>query len=175
MPFLQQAPYPEDQLHARTYLTAHVAHRMAQTTTVLSLPLSLATSVITARRSSPNLPLLPTARTLFVASLQRTAGLAALLGLTLGIPTTFSRMHGREEIEWQDRTWRLLGNAGQREVDVWSAVGGVVGGVLDVRRGGAGFVRMVGGAAMGDLAGVGGYLGWRYGVRGGKRRADKAS
>ena len=29
------------------------------------------------------------------------------------------------------------------------------------------WVRLVGGAAMGDLVGVGAYMVWRYGVRGG--------
>ncbi len=37
------------------------------------------------------------------------------------------RFWGKEEIEWQDRAWRILGNEGQNETDVWSAAGLLVG------------------------------------------------
>lgn len=80
-------------------------------------------------------------------------------------------MWGREEIEWQDRSWRLLENKGQVEVDGFSAVGAVVGaGMTVVGKGvrGVGWRMAIGGAGLGGTLGVVGYMGWRYGVKGGK-------
>lgn len=83
-------------------------------------------------------------------------------------------MWGREEIEWQDRSWRLLENRGQVECDVFSAVGAVAGAGVVAGRGWRGMVGeagwrgMVGGAGLGGLLGVVGYMGWRYGVKRGE-------
>lgn len=38
-----------------------------------------------------------------------------MVGVGLGIAATMGRMWGREEIEWQERSWRLLANKGQVE------------------------------------------------------------
>ena len=86
--------------------------------------------------------------------------------------TLVARMWGREEIEWQDRAWRLLANAGQMEVEEWSLAGMGAGVLAVVMRKGfreGGWRRVVGGAGVGNLVGVLGYMGWRYGVRGGRR------
>ena len=82
-------------------------------------------------------------------------------------------MWGRERIEWQDRSWRLLGNKGQVECDTFSAVMSVAGsGAVAWKEGVRGsrgnLVRIVGGAGVGGLLGVVGYMGWRYGVKRGK-------
>lgn len=67
------------------------------------------------------------------------------------------RMWGREQIEWQDRSWRLLENRGQVECDVFSSVGAVVGAGVVAGHGwrgmvgGAGWRGMVGGAGLGGL------------------------
>lgn len=163
-------PYAEDQPHARTLLTVHVSHRFAQTFAFTALPLSLARTLYKAR--SKNLPT-STLRTLLLSSTIRSTGSAATVGLIVGIPATFGRMRRREEIEWKDRTWRLLEHRGQVEVDGWSAVGSALGAVIAARSGrfvtGERLWRVVGGATMGNLAGVLGYLGWRYGLRGGRR------
>ena len=75
------------------------------------------------------------------------------------------RMYGREEIEWKDRSWRLLANKGQVEVDTWSGVGTVAGALVARGRGWRG---RLGGAGLGNLVGLAGYMGWRYGINGGK-------
>lgn len=100
------------------------------------------------------------------------------------------RMRGRAPVEWQDRSWRLLENRGQVEVDsfslagmvlgagaVWRATAGGGGRLAGGREKGVvgwrGFVRgragmVVGGAGVGASLGIVAYLGWRYGVNGGK-------
>lgn len=78
-------------------------------------------------------------------------------------------MRGKEEIEWQDRAWRLLANRGQVEVDEWSlcGVGAGVVGLMWARKRGPDLkgwrraVRVVGGAGLGSLAGIGGLFLWR--------------
>jgi hypothetical protein len=84
-------------------------------------------------------------------------------------------MWGRESIEWNDRSWRLLENKGQVEVDDWS-LGGTIAGLAGVYGSGvarrAGWRAVVGGAGVGSLVGVGGYMAWRYGVKGGKYEED---
>lgn len=83
-------------------------------------------------------------------------------------------MSGKTDIEWKDRSWRLLDNEGQKEVEDWSIVGFVSGAVATARseafrqaKSGR-WVKLAGGAALGDLVGVMGYMVWRYGMHGGK-------
>lgn len=89
---------------------------------------------------------------------------------------TVGRMWGRSELEWKDRAWRLLENEGQMQVDDLSLAGsliGVLAGLGVARRGsvlmprvGKGLV--IGSLAVGNAVGVAAYMGWRYGVKGGK-------
>lgn len=73
---------------------------------------------------------------------------------------TWGRMRGRSEIEWQDRSWRLLENKGEVDTD-WETVGatgmGALAGVVAAR---SGIVHlsvsraMIGGAGLGLGSGV---------------------
>lgn len=88
------------------------------------------------------------------------------------VPALAARMWGREEIEWSDRSWRLLENEGQKEVDDWSLAGTVAGALVTARRttasqAGRG-LQMLGGSGAGSMVGVVGYMVWRYGVHGGQ-------
>ena len=85
---------------------------------------------------------------------------------------TWGRMRGREDIEWKDRSWRLLENEGEVVTDWWVLGGGVagaVGGLVRARRGVLPVTRgtaVVGGAGLGAAgAGVGymvsSYMRWR--------------
>lgn len=80
------------------------------------------------------------------------------------------RMKGREEIEWQDRSWRLQENRGQLEVDDWS-IGGMLlgggGGTLLWRMNGMPFGWRVfaGLIGIGSVASIPGYIFSRYVVR----------
>ena len=80
------------------------------------------------------------------------------------IPALIARMYGREDIEWNDRSWRLLENTGQIETDFWTVGGGLVGvvGAGVGRQAGVGAVRgVIGGAGLGGLVGLGAMMGKR--------------
>jgi hypothetical protein len=80
-------------------------------------------------------------------------------------------MRGREEIEWQDRSWRLLENKGQLECDDWTYPGMAVGLAGVIGSGSAkalGWRGVLGGAGVGSVVGMMGYMAWRYGLKGGK-------
>ncbi len=75
-------------------------------------------------------------------------------------------MFGRQNIEWEDRSWRLLKNKGQIEVDSWTLIGGTIGAMLSARRGQIALSlsrRVVSGLGIGTVGGNLGYMGWRYG------------
>jgi hypothetical protein len=78
-------------------------------------------------------------------------------------------MWGREKIEWQDRSWRLLENKGQVECDDWTYAGVAAGAAVLATRGTTlGWRGSAGMIGAGSLVGMMGYMGWRYGINGGK-------
>lgn len=123
-------------------------------------------------------------------------GISSLWTIGLTSAALAARMQGRENIEWQDRAWRLLENPGQLETDDWTYAGMAAGlaaytaavatttstatikssplVLLSKVRGTRG--RVVGGLLLGVLGSAGagsvvgtvGYMGWRYGIHGGK-------
>ena len=161
--------YAEDQPLARTLLATHVLYRGFQTGAVIGLLTGTVRCIPLLRQArSTSAPLWPLARPL----LERSTGVGAVLGTGSMIFGLVARMWGREEIEWKDRSWRLLENKGQMEVDDWSLVGAVAGAVVvTVRKENGtplGWRRVMGGSGIGSLVGVVGYMGWRYGIKGGK-------
>ena len=88
------------------------------------------------------------------------------------------RMKGREEVEWQDRSWRLLGNRGQQELDLWGYGGGVAGGLgwVVLRKvrpvGWGGWKAGVGSVCLGNFVGCVGEIGRRMGWKGGNWEED---
>ncbi|POR32712.1 Uncharacterized protein TPAR_07086, partial [Tolypocladium paradoxum] len=80
-------------------------------------------------------------------------------------------MQGRQPIEWQDRSWRLLENEGQLETDDWTYAGMGAAAAAAVATGrvrALGWRGLVGATGLGSVGGVVGYLAWRYGINGGK-------
>ena len=105
----------------------------------------------------------------------RTAGKSAAWTLGLSAAGLAARMHGRDDIEWRDRAWRLLESPGQLETDDWTcagAVAGLLGAAAGAARAGRPRpslgVAALGAAGAGSFVGTVGYLGWRYGVNGGR-------
>jgi hypothetical protein len=85
-------------------------------------------------------------------------------------------MMGREDIEWKDRSYRLLANKGQVEVDNWTLAGGAVGALIGATRGRPSATlaqKVLAGTGLGTVAGTLGYMGWRYGMNAGKWPEDK--
>lgn len=149
-------PYAEDQPYHHTILTTHVLSRGFATGA------GVGAAVFSVRRlvSSPPRPAL--------SSLLRSAGTGALVGTGLLGVALLGRMRGREEIEWRDRSWRLLENSGQVEADDWMALGAGVGGAsVLVSKGlaGVGARGLLGGAGLGALGGMVGIALWRLGVK----------
>lgn len=157
--YFPHAPYAEDQPLAHTVLYTHVITRTVTFNTILATGITTARHLIPYFRPKVPLP--------FTTGLLLSCSRATLIALPLGALMTAGRMWGREEIEWQDRSWRLLENLGQMETDGWTyssmAVGAAVGAVKV-----GGWKGAVGGAGLGSFAGMVGYMAWRYGVNGGK-------
>lgn len=162
--FFPHTPYAEDQPLSRTILTTHVIARTITMNTLIAAGITTARQLIPAFR--------PKVVTLsFVPRLLRSASTGTLIAVGLGALMTGGRMFGREEIEWQDRSWRLLENKGQTEADDWTVGGVAAGAALGAvagRSAGLGWRGAVGGVGLGSVGGMLGYLGWRYGVNGGK-------
>lgn len=154
--------YAEDQALSKTILTTHVVVR------TITLSTLVACGITTARQVIPFLR--PKATTTALAPrLMRSASTGTVAALGIGALMTLGRMYGRQEIEWQDRSWRLLENRGQVETDDWTVAGAVVGALVAGRAArGLGWRGVVGGAGLGSVGGMVGYLAWRYGVNGGK-------
>lgn len=161
--FFPHSTYAEEQPYAHTILWSHILYRGLQTGTTLVLAYSAGQHVYKTFRKSVKVPLFST------ASLA-TPGRWAVVTTILMVPATIGQMWGREEIEWQDRSWRLLENKGQMEVDDWSLIGTLTGLAAGLRaQSGRGVaLRAAGGAGVGSMIGVVGYMVWRHGIHRGK-------
>jgi len=167
--FFPHAPYAEDQTLSKTILTSHVLYRGFQSGAFLGIATGAVRSLLVLRGTT-----LAAASPLIATIFQNTTGIGAVIGTGLMVVMLPMKMWSQTQIQWQDRSWRLLENQGQMEVDDWSLVGTVIGAayVLASNSGKAEprkWARVAGGAGVGSMAGVAGYMVWRYGVRGGKR------
>lgn len=116
-------PYAEDQPYAHSILYFHVMRASAMSFTFLSL-FQLPISLVRARWSQT-----PISTSTLLANTLRTSGRGLLLGTVAGAAMVWGRMRGREEIEWKDRTWRILENKGEVKTD-WTALGGAGAGAV---------------------------------------------
>lgn len=159
--FFPHSSHAEEQPYAHTLLWSHILYRGFQTGTTLGLAFTAAQYTYKTIRKSPRSPLLS------AASLS-TTGRWAIAATLLMVPSTIGQMWGKEEIEWQDRSWRLLENKGQMEVDDVSLIGTAVGMAAGFRARPFSVWRVAGGAGVGSMVGVGGYMIWRHGIHRGK-------
>jgi len=166
--FVPHSAYAEDQKYAKSILAFHVIRSGAAMGAILSVPTAIASTLYWGPKT------LPTFSTrLLLHSFRGTLG-----GLVFGAVALEARMWGRDDIEWQDRTWRLLENRGQMEVDTWLLEGEVLGGVaalVAARKGwlppaltGKALTAVVGGIGVGAALSTTEYVVWRHGIRGGK-------
>ena len=159
---LPQAEYAEDQRFSKTILTTHVLYRGLQTGAVIGTGVGAVRALRLFRQSVP--------RPLVGQLLLRSIGVGGVTGVGLMAVALPLRMMGREEVEWQDRSYRLLANKYQEQVDDWTLVGSALG-AASVTASGA--VRnpgvwkaLLGGVGAGNLAGLAGLMIWRLMVRG---------
>ncbi|KAL8773333.1 MAG: hypothetical protein Q9209_001727 [Squamulea sp. 1 TL-2023] len=153
--------YAEDQPSAHTILTIHCLHRGFTAGAIVGLVAPFGRTAFNAIFSRPSLatPFPWSTRLLSSAALGGLGG-TAFLGVGM-----IARMWGREEIEWKDRSWRILANKTQNREDDWSATGLVIGAAslgLASRRG-TGFGLPAGraalaGAALGSILGTIGHV-----------------
>ncbi|KAF2689328.1 hypothetical protein K458DRAFT_413632 [Lentithecium fluviatile CBS 122367] len=150
-------PYAEDQPSAHAILYTHTIRAGAMAGTFLSLFTAPASLLISRYRYNT-----PLASATFIPRLLSHSGRGLLFGALFGAAATYGRMTGREEIEWQDRAWRLHENRGEMDTD-FVALGGAGVGALAAwaakSRGGlvglsAGKAAL-GGAGLGMACGVG--------------------
>src|SRR2546429_3700254 len=142
--FWPHAPYAEDQPLAVPILTTHVLTRGFQCGGVIGPIVGTARYYLS--------PSLRASGQLLSTTILRCAGWSSVVSTGVLAVALGARMHGREHIEWADRSWRLLENKGQVEVDDWSFGGAVIGG-LGTGRGGVGGAAVVGGTGIGRLGG----------------------
>ncbi|KAI1354953.1 hypothetical protein F5Y01DRAFT_271746 [Xylaria sp. FL0043] len=164
--YFPHPPYAEDQPLARTILTTHVETRAVTTGAIIGAGIFGTREALRRVRKTAA----PTALTAPRSQLYlRVAGQSVLW--TVGIVSVglVGRMWRREEIEWKDRSWRLMESKGQLETDDWS-YGGMVTGLAATAllKRPVGWVAAVGAVGTGSAAGVLGYMGWRYGLHSGK-------
>ena len=187
---------------SRVILTTHVLHRGFQAGSTLGLIVGAARVIPSIIRSAPannltnatatatSTPTLLSRAQSATPTIVRSIGVGAVLGLGAMSVLLPLRMANVDPVGWQDRSWRLLGNQGQIEVDNWSLAGMAlavvaIGAGAPVRRRmmmmeaegkrvsrgvlvkalGLGWKAAVGGVGMGSLLGVLGYLVWRNGIR----------
>lgn len=147
-------PFAEDQQNAHAILYLHVMRASAMSFTFVSL-FRLPASLVAAQYRKQ-----PVDVNTLLARTVRASGRSLVLGTAAGALATWGRMRGREEIEWQDRSWRILENKGEVRTD-WVTLGGAgagaVAAVLAARRGSlgvSGSQALLGGAGVGMATGV---------------------
>ena len=155
--YFPHTTYAEDQPNAHAILYLHVARAAAMSGSFLSL-FSATASLLVSKYRRPTPITMPT----LASRLLTHSGRGLLIGSVLGVAMTYGRMFGKEEIEWQDRAWRLQENKGEEDTDVVTfeaaAAGAVLAG-LAASRGRLGAISAtggaVGGAGLGMASGVG--------------------
>jgi hypothetical protein len=175
--YFPQAAYAEDQPLAHTILTAHVLTRGAQVGAGVGLGIAGIRAAVASRSSSEaaTATTVVLTRPSLTGRMLRGAGVGTLSAMALMSLALAGRMRGRDEIEWKDRAWRLLANQGQLECDDWTyggAAAGLAAVALRPSLRSLGWRAVVGGAGAGSVVGLIGYMGWRYGVQGGKWPKD---
>ncbi|KAK9235389.1 hypothetical protein V1525DRAFT_410167 [Lipomyces kononenkoae] len=156
--FFPHTAYAEDQPLYHTVLTAHVLYRGFQAGAVAGTVIGVVTLFV----KSSKLPAW--------LALQRSAGVGSLFGIGAMMVALPLRMFDKTEIEWKDRSWRLLENQGQLAVDDWSLPGTALLPIfmyLQNREGAQlGWRIAMGRAGIGSMAGIAGYLFWSRLVKG---------
>jgi hypothetical protein len=141
--------YAEDQPSAHAVLYLHVLRASAMTFSFLSLPYT-GISILRSRMHHRSLTMNTVLSKTFLNS-----GRGLVLGAVAGVAMTWGRMRGKSEVEWQDRSWRLLENKEEVNTD-WESIGATcVGALVGVAAARKGVVLLSAGRASLGGAGLG--------------------
>ncbi|KUJ06749.1 uncharacterized protein LY89DRAFT_692348 [Mollisia scopiformis] len=163
--FWPHTPYAEEQPLSHTILWTHVLTRAVTAGSIVGTGVGISTVLL--RNFNIIKQRIPPAS--LASTIVRSSGTGAVVATGLLCIALPIRMLGREEIEWQDRSWRLIENKGQVECDDWTYPGMTAGAVAFALRGQClGWMGAVGSIGLGSVGGMMGYMGWRHGVKGGK-------
>lgn len=153
--FFPHTPYAEDQPLSHTILNVHVLTRGLTTGTLIASLFVAGRQLIPSRRlAAPQL----------ASRLLLSSSTGAIVGVGLSALATAGRMWGRDEIEWKDRSWRLMENRSQLRLDDFTYVGMAAAPiVLAARRGtlAVGWRSLVGAVGLGSVAGMVGHLAFK--------------
>ncbi|OAQ64799.1 ATP release protein [Pochonia chlamydosporia 170] len=159
--YFPHTSYAEDQPLPHAILTTHVLTRAITAGSLIGLTITaIRQSIPSWRRPGP-----------ISKRILMSSSTGAIWGLGINAVGLAGRMYGRELIEWQDRSWRLLENRGQVEMDDWTYIGmagGVVAALATGSLKGLGARGVLGSMGAGSVVGGLGWAGWRFGVNGGK-------
>ncbi|CAK4077982.1 unnamed protein product [Aphanomyces euteiches] len=135
----------EEQQFAKEVLYAHVMARSVQLCAGLATAGTLA-SIPFVQQSIP-----------IVTRVLTNNSRAVLVGLVVGPVMTFGRMQDQTLVDWQDRSWRLLQNPGQNNVDIGMTAGAIVCAAAAAVATNRPHIatRILGGAGIGSVAGLG--------------------
>lgn len=172
--FFAHTPYAEDQPLSHTILTVHVLTRAVTTGTIIGMGITGVRQAIPSlrRRYQQQAAVAGSQQQPLLQRLLASTGRSTLI--TMGVTTVLlaGRMYGRDLIEWQDRSWRLMENRGQLECDDWTYGGMGLAAVAGLIKG-LPWTGLVGAVGLGSFGGMVGYMGWRYGVHQGKFPAPR--
>ncbi|KAK9473652.1 uncharacterized protein V1510DRAFT_406655 [Dipodascopsis tothii] len=119
--FIPQADYAEDQPMSRLVLYTHTMHRGFTMGGFIGALVGVARVsklwYTTKAQSSATVT-----KSLLTSRVLGSSAIGSLCGVGTLAVMTYAQMWGREQIEWQDRSWRLLHNRGQNRADRWSVV-----------------------------------------------------
>jgi hypothetical protein len=161
-------PYAEDQPYARSILTFHVLRSGAVSGSLIAAATSTFSTLYWGPRTF----------TTFIPRLLIHSSRGVIYGTILSGLGLAGRMWDKQEIEWKDRSWRLIENKYQVEVDNFLLAGAPLGAIIALRaaRGRLWPVQLrdsvwrlaTGGAGVGMSVATVGYMVWRHGIKGGK-------
>ncbi|KAG9185163.1 hypothetical protein G6011_07707 [Alternaria panax] len=146
--------YAKDQPYASSILYLHVMRASAMSFSFFSL-LHFPFFIIAARSCK-----IPVQYNMILSRTLKAAGRGLVLGTAAGAFMTWGRMRDREEIEWKNRSWRILENNGEVKTDwitLGAAGGGAVATMFAARRGSLPLSMgraVLGGAGVGMTSGV---------------------
>ncbi|KAI4250760.1 MAG: hypothetical protein LQ352_005265 [Teloschistes flavicans] len=156
------AVYAEDQPYPRTILTIHCLHRGFTAGAILGMLPPLERHIFSTILRRPS----PVNHTSFISRLLASAAVGSLGGIILLAFGMTARMWDCEEIEWKDRSWRLLANNTQNAEDGNSSTFIIAGALTSAFASGRGHFlakeftglprsrMIVGGAALGSVMGT---------------------